>query len=80
MLGCVLCLSGRLNVLCTKLCGPSALGNIKAGGLYIFFSAAAFVVPVFVVVVLAYFASLVVSGSCLLTFCGGVVSYNLFLL
>lgn len=27
-------LSGRLNVLCTELCEPSALGNIKAGELH----------------------------------------------
>lgn len=49
---------------------------------FLFFLAALVPVSVFVVVVVFVlaFASLVVSGSCLLTLCGGVVSYNLFLL
>lgn len=82
----VLCLSlGRLNVLCTKLLRTERTGKYKSwravysSFLFFFFSfflfpSAASVVPVFVVAVL------VVSGSCLLTLCGGVVSYNLFLL
>lgn len=81
----VLCLSlGRLNVLCTKLLRTERTGKYKSwravySSFLFFFSfflfpSAASVVPVFVVAVL------VVSGSCLLTLCEGVVSYNLFLL
>lgn len=50
---------------------------------FLFFLAALVPVSVFVVVIVVFvlaFASLVVSGSCLLTLYGGVVSYNLFLL